>query len=107
MKNYEIRKINPGSVFKLYFFLGLVIGIIISLVLVLLGVSLNSIGYQLGTVSLQGTGLLQVGALILGIIFGSLVYGLLLAVIAAIGAVIYNVFAAMAGGIVVKLNEKE
>jgi hypothetical protein len=107
MKNYEIKRIGPGSVFKLYFVLGSVIGLIISLVLVLLGASLSSIGFQLGTASIPNMGLLHILALILGIILGSLVYGLLLGIFAAIGALIYNAFAALVGGVVIRLNDKE
>ena len=107
VKNYEVKRIGPGSVFKFNFVLGSVLGLIVSLILVLAGVSLNSIGFQLGILSLHHTGLLQVGAIILGIIIGSLVYGLLMGVAGAIGALIYNAFAALVGGVVVKLNEKE
>jgi hypothetical protein len=107
MKNYEIKRIAPGSVFKLYFLLGSIIGLIISLVLVLVGASLNSIGFQLGIVNLQNVGPLQIGAIILGVILGSLAYGLLLGIVAVIAAVIYNAFATLAGGIVIRLNEKE
>jgi hypothetical protein len=107
MKNYEIKSIGPASVFKLYFVLGLIIGLILSLVLVLAGVSLNSIGLQLGTTSLHNIGLLQIGAVILGIILGSLAYGLLLGIVAWIGAVIYNAFAALVGGITVKISERD
>ena len=107
MKKYEVKRIGPGSVFKFYFALGLVIGLIISLVMVLVGANLNSIGFQLGTSNLQSVGPLQVGAIILGVIIGSLVYGLLMGLAGAIGAFIYNAFAALVGGIAVTLNEKE
>ena len=107
MKIYEIRRIGPGSVFRFYFTLGLVIGLIISLVLVFTGLTLHSIGYQLGNVKLSGGGPLQVGAVILGIMLLSLAYGLLSGAGGAIGAIIYNAFAALVGGIVLQLNDKE
>jgi ABC-type branched-subunit amino acid transport system permease subunit len=107
LKSYEVKRIGPGSIFKFNFVLGSVLGLIISLILVLAGVSLNSIGFQLGISSLHHIGLLQVGAIILGIIIGSLVYGLLMGLVGAIGALIYNAFAALVGGVVIKLNEKD
>ncbi len=107
MKNYEIRKIGPGSIFKLYFTIGTVIGFIVSLILLLAGATLNSIGMQLGTADLMSGGALQVAAIILGIIIGSLVYGLLTGIMGIVGAMIYNVFAALVGGIVINLTEKE
>jgi Transmembrane domain of unknown function (DUF3566) len=107
MKTYEIRKIGPGSVFKLYFTIGLVIGLIVSLVMVLVGISLKNIGFQLGTINMNHIGLLQIGAAILGVIIGSLVYGLVAGLAGMIGALIYNAFAALVGGIKVNLNERE
>ncbi|MGE5581367.1 MAG: DUF3566 domain-containing protein [Bacillota bacterium] len=107
MKLYEIQRIGPGSVFKLYFVLGVVIGLIISLVLVSVGATLNGIGYQLGTVNMTGGGPLQIAAVILGVIIGSLIYGLLSGVTGVIGAVVYNAFTALVGGIVIRLREKE
>jgi hypothetical protein len=107
MKNYEIESINPGSVFKLYFLMGLVLGLLFSLILVLVGASLNSLGFQLGITSLRNTGALHIGAIILGVIFGSVVYGLSLGIFATIGSLLYNGFARMAGGIVIRLNEKD
>ena len=107
MKTYEIKKVGLGSVFKFHFTLGVVIGVIITLVLALVGVSLTNIGFQLGTANLSHSGPLQIGAAILGIIIGSLIYGLLMGLAGTIGALIYNAFAALIGGIEVTLNDRE
>ncbi|HBF39696.1 MAG TPA: hypothetical protein DDW50_20575 [Firmicutes bacterium] len=107
MKSYGIESIKPGSVFKLYFLMGLVLGLLFSLLLVVVGMCLDSAGFQLGITSLRNNGPLEFGAIILGVVFGSVIYGLLLGLFATIGALLYNGFARMTGGIVIRLNEKD
>ncbi len=106
MKSYAIERISPGSAFKLFFLLGLVLGLVLGLGAILIGACLNSIGLQLGIASLEHTGLLQILAIIMGAIFGSIVYGLLSGLMAVIAALLYNGFARMAGGIVIRLDER-
>lgn len=106
MKSYEIRKIGPGSVFKFHFIVGVVFGLLFSIILLITGASLKNIGLELGALSGNG-GTLQAGAAILGVILASLAYGLMAGVISTVGALIYNLFASAIGGIVVKLNDKE
>ncbi len=106
MKSYEIKKIGPGSVFKFYFIVGVVFGLLISIILLITGASLKNIGLELGVFNANG-GSLQAGAAILGVILASLSYGLMSGVIGAVGALIYNGFAAAIGGIVVKLNDRD
>lgn len=106
MKSYEIKKIGPGSVFKFYFVVGVAIGLLTSIVLLITGATLENIGLELGAFS-AGGGPLQVGTAIIGVILASLAYGLMAGIISAVGALIYNVFAAGIGGIVIKLSDKE
>ncbi|NLW48616.1 MAG: hypothetical protein GXY86_14975 [Firmicutes bacterium] len=106
MKSFEIRKIEPGSAFKFYFVVGVTFGLLISIILITIGVNLNRIGLELGTIE-TGEGPLGAGAAFIGVILASLVYGLMLGVIGAVGALVYNGFAAAVGGIVVKLNDKD
>lgn len=106
MKSYELKKIGPGSVFKFYFVVGVAFGLLMSIILLIAGANLQNIGLKLGTIG-AGDGPLGVGASVLGVLLTSLAYGLMVGVISAIGAFIYNLFAAAIGGIVVKLNDKE
>ena len=107
MKSYEIKRIGTGSVFKFYFVIGVVVGLITCIVILITGASLSQIGIQLGTFSLKGGGPLQVGGAVAGLVIGSLAYGLLTGIAGSIMALIYNVFAAAVGGIIIKLNDKE
>lgn len=106
MKSYEIKKIGPGSVFKFYFIVGVVLGLLTSIILLITSASLKTIGLELGAFG-QGGGPLQAGAAIVGVILASLAYGLIAGIFSAAGAFIYNGFAAAIGGIVIKLNDKE
>lgn len=106
MKSYEIKKIGPGSVFKFYFIVGIAFGLLTSIILLIMGATLQNIGLDLGTFSTEG-GPLQIGAAIIGVILASLAYGLMAGVFSVIGAFIYNIFAAAVGGIVIKLNDRE
>jgi len=48
-----------------------------------------------------------VGAAILGVVLVGLAYGLLTGVFSMIGAWIYNLFAAVVGGIVIKVKDQD
>ncbi len=106
MKSFEIKKISPGSVFKFYFVVGVAFGLLMSIILLITGATLQNIGLELGTFNMDG-GPLQIGATIVGVILASLAYGLIAGIISSIGALIYNMFAAAIGGVVIKLSEKE
>lgn len=107
MKSYEVRKVSAGSVFKLYFVIGAVLGLIFCIVLLIAGNFLSYVGSQLGMTNLTSGGPLQVGAAVVGVVVGSTSYGLASGLVGAIGAFIYNIFAAAFGGIVVKLVDYE
>jgi hypothetical protein len=106
MKSFEIRKIGPGSVFKFFFVVGVAFGLLLSIIFIITGANLHRIGLELGSVD-AGDGPLSIGAAFIGVILASLAYGLMTGVISAIGAFIYNGFAAAIGGIIIKLNDKD
>lgn len=106
MKSYEIRKIGPGSVFKFYFVVGAASGLLLSIIFLIIGANLQRIGLELGSIN-AAEGSLVAGTAFVGVILASLAYGLMVGVVGAVGALIYNGFAAVVGGIVIKLNEKD
>lgn len=106
MKSYEIKRFDLGSVFKFYFVTGVVFGVAITILLLITGITLKNIGLELGTFGGEG-GPLQVGAAILGVVLVGLAYGLLTGVFSMIGAWIYNLFAAVVGGIVIKVKDQD
>ncbi len=101
----EIKKIGIGSVFKLSFIVGAAIGLIIGVVFLITGSLVQDIGLQLGTIQFDTEGPLQIGASVLGILIGSLAYGLINSLLGIIGAFIYNAFAAIVGGLVIKIED--
>jgi hypothetical protein len=105
MRLLEIKRIGAASVFRFCFFLGLVFGTVTLIILLVAGVSLQRIGWQLGTVAFQEGGALQAGAAVVGVVIGSLAGGLGAGILGVIGAFIYNLFAAVVGGIVIKIGE--
>jgi|GEM_PF-523372 len=107
MKSYEIKKIGLGSVCKFHFAVGVVVGLIACILLLLTGASLKHLGIEVGTVILGNQGPLQVGAALVGLIIGSLAYGLMMGLVGLVGAFLYNVFAKITGGIVIKLGDGE
>jgi hypothetical protein len=106
MKNYEIKIIEPGSVFKFHFVVGVVFGLLLSIILLIIGANLQSIGLELGSID-AGEDPLGTGAAFFGVILASLAYGLMVGVVGAVGAFVYNCFAAAVGGIIIKLNDKD
>ena len=48
MKSYEIKRIGASSVFKFYFVVGVVVGLITCIVILITGASLSQIGIELG-----------------------------------------------------------
>lgn len=101
MKEYRVRRIGPGSVFRFNLCAGFVIALITSAVLLIVGYSLRDLGLELGTFK----GVLGAGAGVVGAILVSVVYGLAAGVAGAVAALVYNIFAAAMGGIVIKLDD--
>jgi len=106
MKNVEIRKIRVGSVFKLCFVIGAVLGLLLGILILATGACIQNIGLLLGTVHFETGGVMQIGASILGLLIGSLAYGLVNGIAGIIGAFIYNIFTAIVGGVVIKIEDK-
>lgn len=104
MKNLEVKRIGGGSCFRLGFAVGLIGGLLTCIVMLSIGVSLHSIGIDLGTVA-PASGPLHVGAVIAGVVVASLAAGLIIGLGGAILAFLYNVFAAAVGGVVLRVND--
>lgn len=96
MKTYELKKISPGSVFKLFGGMFLVVGLIFGLFFGLVGANFLPQDSPLQAMAAKGI----VAGLIVGLIYG-LVGGLIYLIFAAV----YNLFAAILGGIRIHLEE--
>jgi hypothetical protein len=104
MRNIEIKKIQVGSIFKLCFIGGAVLGLLLGILVIVAGTLAQNLGLPLGTTFETG-GAWQVGASIMGVLIGSLAYGLVNGIFGIFGAFIYNIFTAIVGGIVLKVEE--
>jgi len=104
MRSLEVKRIGAGSCFRFGFVVGILGGLLTSIVLLLTGASLRSIGIEIGTIA-PASGTLHVGAAIAGVIIACLAYGLMGGAVGALGAFIYNLFAAMVGGIEIKVSD--
>lgn len=104
MRNIEIKKIQIDSVFKLCFIGGAVLGLILGILVLAMGTLAQNLGLPIDNTFETG-GVLQIGASILGVLIGTLAYGLVNGIFGIIGAFIYNIFAAIVGGIVLKVEE--
>jgi hypothetical protein len=98
----HLKRIGPGSAFKIglivYGLLGLVIGAFVSLFALLLGGAMSAAG---GSSPMPMFGaFMGVGA----IIFIPICYGVIGGIFAAIGAFIYNLAAGWVGGLEVDIN---
>lgn len=96
MKTYEIKKISAESAFKLFAGIFLAVGLIFGLFFGLVGAQFLPKDSPLQALASKGI----LSGLIIGIIYG-LVGGLFYVVLATI----YNVFAAILGGIKISLEE--
>jgi lipopolysaccharide export LptBFGC system permease protein LptF len=105
MRNIEIKKIQIGSVFKLCFIGGAVLGLILGILVLVMGSFAQTLGLPLANTHFETGGALQIGASILGVLIGCLAYGVVNSIFGIIGAFIYNLFAAIVGGIVLKVEE--
>jgi hypothetical protein len=98
-----VKRIGPGSAFKvglvLYAFLGLIVGVIMALVSMMVG-SLGSVPEaSLPAVKALGFGL-GIGSIIIFPIF----YGIIGGIGGAISAFLYNLIAGWVGGLEVEIN---
>ena len=102
MKSMEIKQISGFSVFKFFGGTFLVLGLLLGLFGQLIGMSSAAvtISNAFPFISKVPVGILS------GIIFGAL-YGLLAGVVFTAMALIYNLFAAVLGGIVISVNDEK
>lgn len=106
MKRIQVKKVEAGSMFKFYFAIGLIVGLILSLVVVISGSAIKDLGVQIGIPGITNDSPLQVGSAVIGVIIGSLAYGLALGIGGSVGALLYNIIAAITGGIVIQVKEE-
>lgn len=92
--------------FRFYFTIGVLIGLILSLVMVFTGPALQDLGVRIGVPGLDTGHTLQIGSAVVGVIVGTLAYGLALGISGALGALVYNAIAALTGGIVIQVKEE-
>jgi len=99
----KLKRIGPGSAFKvglvLYALLGVFIGIIVACVSLVAG----SLG-PAAAAGAPGARMLGFGMGFGAIIFFPVFYGVIGGIFAAVGAVIYNVVAGWVGGLEVDIN---
>ena len=105
MKKMEIKGIGAGSVFKFYFTIGVIVGLVFSLVLVFSGAATRELGIQVGIAGFT-EGPLKIGSKVVAVIISSLAYGFAAGFTGAIGALLYNIITAVTGGIVIRVDEK-
>ncbi len=109
-KQLEIKSINIWSVFKIsliaYLLIGLLAGLFIGVFGAMIGgffsaADLEEIPFASGILGATGGFL---GGLLLGVVFG-IIYGLGGGIFAVLGALVYNLFASIAGGIKIRVKE--
>ena len=105
MRKVEIKRVEAGSVFKFYFTVGLIVGFIFSLIWVFSGTAIRDLGIQVGIAGFTD-GPLKIGSNVIAVIVSSLAYGFAAGLSGAIGALLYNIIAAVTGGIIVRVNEE-
>lgn len=106
MKRLEIRKIGMGSFFKLHFVIGMGIGLIVCGVMTFIRPALNALGMENGIIDSGRNGFWGVSAAIIGVVAGSLAYGVILGVTGVGSALLYNICSRLVGGIVIKVEEE-
>lgn len=103
MKRFEIRSIGVASCFRFLLAIGVVAGLIASIVALAMGATPKDLGLDIGVLN-QSFG---VGTAVVTAIIASIGYGLISGLAGIILAFLYNVFAAAVGGIMVRLNEED
>lgn len=99
-----IKRVSPLSIAKVSFVLYAVIGLIVGGIFGLFGAAIGSLGSlggeHQGAVSMFPAAFLGVGA----IVILPIVYGVMGAIFAAIGAFVYNIVAGWVGGIEIEVQ---
>ncbi len=102
----ELSKIGIVSVFKIYLLMGLVFGLFVGgiygLIFAIGGVGLGLMG---GDDTTMGGVMMIVIAIVIVVAF-TLLYGLMMGISGAIGALIYNIAAKVVGGIELELEDR-
>ena len=96
MSSMKVKKIGVLSVAKIYGAIGAVIGFVIGLFIALLSVFMAMLPMK-GSIMFAGLG-------VLAIIIVPIFYGAILFIAGAVGAWIYNVFAAWIGPVEIELE---
>lgn len=106
--DFTIRRIDPGSVFKIAFVLYGIQGLFVAFVYGLMFLFISSFGMRsmgpgMGDVFRIGSGLGTIAVFMLGIFF-ALVYAVFAAAIATLVVVVYNLLAGSFGGVKITLQ---
>lgn len=102
MKKYEVRSMGIWSLFKFYAIVGFIIATLILFISLTAGNYLAKIGLEL----FNTTQAISLSTNFFQGLLACLLYGVVSGVIAALGGVIYNVFAAAVGGIIITLKDE-
>lgn len=102
MKRYEIKSIGILSLFKFYTVLGFAISLIMLIVVILAGNFFNNLGLGINSNVFS----LNICSNFLGGLLICLIYGIASGAVAVICGLIYNLFAAAIGGVIIKLRDE-
>ena len=98
-----LRRVGPGSAFKIGLVLYGIIGLLLGIVMACVSMVAGSLG-GLGQSAVPGARVLGLGMGLGAIIVFPLLYGVIGGVFAAIGAAIYNLVAGWVGGLEIDIS---
>ena len=98
-----VRRVGPGSAFKIGLVLYGIIGLLLGIVMACVSMVAGSLG-GLGQSAVPGARVLGLGMGLGAIIVFPLLYGVIGGVFAAIGAAIYNLVAGWVGGLEIDIS---
>jgi hypothetical protein len=98
-----VKRVGPGSAFKIGLVLYGIIGLLAGIVMALVSMVAGTVG-SLGHAAVPGARAFGLGMGFGAVIFFPIFYGLFGGVFAAIGAVIYNLVAGWVGGLEVDIS---
>lgn len=98
-----LKRVGPGSAFKIGIVTYAILGLIIGLFAALFSMVAGTVG-SLGSPGAPGARAFALGFGMASIIIFPLLYGIIGGIIAAIGAVIYNLVAGWVGGLEVDIS---